>query len=173
MAGVKVLQAISEWSGRLLSWLTLLMVVVTFVIVVLRYGFDMGWIALQESVLWMHGLVLMLGSAYTLRHEAHVRVDVFYRTFDTRTRALVDLLGTLLLLFPVCGFILWSSWGYVADSWSLGESSREAGGLPALYLLKTVIPAAAVLLTIEGVTLAVRSWQTIANRGSGSVIRES
>lgn len=170
---MKALQAISEWSGRLLSWLTLLMVVVTFVVVVLRYGFDMGWIALQESVLWMHGLVLMLGAAYTLRHEAHVRVDVFYRLFDPRRQALVDLLGTLLLLFPVCGFILWTSWGYVADSWSLGESSREAGGLPALYLLKTVIPVAAVLLTIEGVTLAVRSWQTIANRGSDPMSRES
>lgn len=170
---MKALQAISEWSGRLLSWLTLLMVVVTFVVVVLRYGFDMGWIALQESVLWMHGLVLMLGAAYTLRHEAHVRVDVFYRLFDPRRQALVDLLGTLLLLFPVCGFILWTSWGYVADSWSLGESSREAGGLPALYLLKTVIPVAAVLLTIEGVTLAVRSWQTIVNRGSDPMSRES
>lgn len=152
----------------MLSWLTLLMVAITFVVVVLRYGFGMGWIALQESVLWMHGLALMLGSAYTLRHEAHVRVDVFYRLFDTRTRALVDLLGTLLLLFPVCAFILWSSWGYVADSWALGESSREAGGLPALYLLKTVIPLAAVLLAIEGITMVHRSWQTIVDPGRDS-----
>ena len=152
------LEAISEWSGRLLAWFTLLMVVVTFVVVVLRYGFDLGWIALQESVLWMHGLVVMLGSAYTLRHEAHVRVDVFYRLFDARQQAVVNLLGTVLLLVPVCAFILWSSWGYVADSWALGESSREAGGLPALYLLKTVIPVAAVLLALEGIAMAARSF---------------
>jgi TRAP-type mannitol/chloroaromatic compound transport system permease small subunit len=166
VAGVKVLQAISEWSGRLLSWLTFFMVAVTFVVVVLRYGFGMGWIALQESVVWMHGLVLMLGSAYTLRYEAHVRVDVFYRLFEPRTRALVDLAGTMLLLFPVCGFILWSSWGYVADSWALGESSREAGGLPALYLLKTAIPAAAILLACEGIVMTIRSWHTLKKAGA-------
>lgn len=161
---MRLLDAISEWTGRLLSWLTLFMVVVTFVIVVLRYGFDLGWIAMQESVLWMHGMVLMLGSAYTLRHEAHVRVDVFYRQFSGRTQAMVDFAGTLLLLLPVCVFILWSSWGYVSDSWALAEQSREAGGLPALYLLKTVIPMAAGLLALEGVALAARAWGTVRGR---------
>lgn len=155
---MRVLEAISEWSGRLLAWLLLLMVLVTFAVVVLRYGFQLGWIAMQESVLWMHGMVLMLGSAYTLRHEAHVRVDVFYRGFAPRTRAWVDLAGTVFLLLPVCGFVLWSGWGYAADSWALGESSREAGGLPALYLLKTVIPLAAILLALEGITLAATSF---------------
>lgn len=161
---MRLLDAISDWTGRLLSWLILFMVVVTFVIVVLRYGFDLGWIALQESVLWMHGMVLMLGGAYTLRHEAHVRVDVFYRLFSARTQAMVDIAGTVLLLLPVCTFMLWSSWGYVADSWALAEQSREAGGLPALYLLKTVIPVTAVLLALEGVALAIRSWCIVAGR---------
>jgi TRAP-type mannitol/chloroaromatic compound transport system permease small subunit len=153
---IKACETVSEWSGRAVAWLTLVMVVVTFAVVVLRYAFGMGWIAMQESVLWMHGIVFMLGAAYTLKHDGHVRVDVFYRDASDRARAWTDLLGTVLLLLPLCAFILWASWGYVGDSWAMREQSREAGGLPALYLLKTVIPAAAVLLAVQAAAIAGR-----------------
>ncbi|NIR25762.1 MAG: TRAP transporter small permease subunit, partial [Gammaproteobacteria bacterium] len=116
------------------------MVLVTFAVVLLRYLFNTGWIAMQESITYMHALVFMLGAAYTLRHDGHVRVDIFYQKFSPRTRAWVDLLGTLLLLLPVTLFIAWVSWEYVSTAWALKEGSRETGGLPGVYLLKTAIP---------------------------------
>lgn len=157
----RALERLTEWSGRALAWLMLAMVVVTFVVVVARYAFDAGWIALQESVTWMHGLALMLGLAYTLEHDAHVRVDVVYRRLGPRPRAWIDLAGTALLLWPLCGFIMWSSWYYVGEAWAIGEGSREAGGLRGLYLLKTVIPVAAALLGLQGCVVAGRSVRTL------------
>ena len=159
-----MIDRLSEWAGRALAWLTLAMVIVTVVIVAGRYALDENSIALQESVVWLHGLVLMLGLGYTLKHDAHVRVDVFYRRLGERGRAVVDLAGTALLLLPLCAFIFWSSWGFVVDAWALGERSREAGGLPALYLLKTAIPIAAVLLALQGVRMAVVAVRTIVKR---------
>jgi TRAP-type mannitol/chloroaromatic compound transport system permease small subunit len=125
--------------------------------VLLRYLFGLGWIWLQESITWMHAAVFMLAAAYTLAREEHVRVDVFYREMSPRARAWVDLVGTLVLLLPVCAFLLWSSWGYVASAWGMSEGSRESGGLPALYLLKSVLVAMPVLLGLQGVALAARS----------------
>ena len=117
------LEQISEISGRLIAWFTLLIVLVTFMVVVLRYVFDFGSIALQESISYLHAFVFMLGAAYTLKHDSHVRVDIFYRKMSMIKKAWVDLLGTLLLLFPVCLFILFSSWDYVFTSWSQFEES--------------------------------------------------
>lgn len=151
------IDALAEWTGRAVAWLTLAMVLVTCAVVLLRYAFSLGWIALQESITYLHAMVFMLGAAYTLRHDGHVRVDIFYRRLGPRGQAWVDLLGALLLLLPVCLFILWISWDYVAASWSLLEGSREAGGLPLVYLLKSVIPLMALLLLIQGLGQALRS----------------
>lgn len=149
--------ALNERVGRLVAWSALAMVLLTFAIVLLRYLFNLGWIAMQESVTYLHALLFMLGAAYTLKHDGHVRVDIFYQRLSARGRAWVDLLGTLLLLLPVCLFILWMSWDYVAASWSLYEGSRETGGLPWVYLLKSAIPAMALLLVVQGVALAARN----------------
>lgn len=148
---------LNEWLGRAVSWLTLGMVLVTFLIVILRYLFDLGWVAMQESITYMHAVVFMLGAAYTLKHDGHVRVDIFYRKLGSRGRALVDLAGALLLLLPVMGFILWISWDYVSTSWSLLEGSGETGGLPGVFLLKSVILLMAALMTLQGISQAVRS----------------
>lgn len=156
--------AINEWLGRLIAWLTLGMVIVTFLVVVLRYGFDLGWIAMQESVTYMHALVFMVGAAYTLKHDEHVRVDIFYRNFRPRTQAWINLLGTLVLLIPTAVFILWSSSDYVSSAWALRESSREAGGLPVVYLLKSLIPVFAVLLLLQSVALALHSLLRIVRK---------
>lgn len=158
------IDAFSEWTGRVVSWLTLGMVLVTFLIVVLRYAFNLGWIAMQESVLYMHATVFMLGAAYTLRHDQHVRVDIFYRRLGPRGRALVDLAGTLLLLVPVCGYILFSSRDYVREAWAIHEASPEAGGLPWVYVLKTLIPLLAVLLLVQGVSQALRALLRLLDR---------
>lgn len=152
------LQRISEVTGKAVAWLTLPMVIGTFVIVVLRYAFDLGYIWMQEGVVWLHAAVFMLAAAYTLKHDEHVRVDIFYRRMTPRKRALVDVLGILVFLLPVSIFILSASWDYVAVSWRIGEGSREAGGLPFPFvpLLKSAIPLASLLLVIEGVAELMR-----------------
>lgn len=156
------LEALIAWSGRLLAWLSLLMVLVTFLVVMLRYAFDLGWIAMQESVTYMHASLFMLAAAYTLQQGGHVRVDILYQRLSPRGRAWVDLLGTLLLLIPVCIYLVWSGWDYVAGSWSVREGSREAGGIPAVYLLKSLILALPVLLLLQGMAWTLRNGLFLA-----------
>jgi len=151
------IEALSEWTGRTIAWLTLAMVLVTFAVVVLRYLFNLGWIAMQEAVTFLHALVFMLGSAYTFKHDGHVRVDIFYRKLGPRAEAVVELLGTLLLLMPVAAFLALESWDYVATSWALREGSGEAGGLPGVYLLKTSILLLAGALLLQGLAHGIRA----------------
>lgn len=121
---------------------------------------------MQESITWMHALVFMIGAAYTLKQEGHVRVDIFYQKMSARSRAWIDLLGTLLFLLPVFGFILWASWDYVLFSWSLKESSQEAGGLPGLFLLKTVLLIMPVLMLLQGVSILIHNMQQLFSDSS-------
>ncbi|HHJ17258.1 MAG TPA: TRAP transporter small permease subunit [Gammaproteobacteria bacterium] len=155
------LDRIAERVGNTSAWLALALVLVTFAVVVLRYALQLGWIAMQESILYLHASLFLLGAAYTLKHDAHVRVDIFYRGFSARGKAMVDLLGTLFLLLPVCSFLLWISWDYMATAWALREGSRETGGLPYVYLLKTLIPLAAMLLILQGISQALASLATL------------
>jgi TRAP-type mannitol/chloroaromatic compound transport system permease small subunit len=154
---------ISSTTGKASAWLTLFMVIVTFVIVVMRYVFDAGLIWLQESVIWMHAVVFMMGAAYTLQHEDHVRVDVFYRTMSVRRRAWTDLLGVIIFLFPLCAFLAWKSFDFVAASWGLHEASRESGGLPypLIPLLKTVLLLMPITVALQGSSLLLRSLKTL------------
>ena len=147
-----LLEQISVRSGKLIAWLTVLMVFTTFLIVVLRYGFGTGWIAMQESVIYMHALVFLIGIPYTLKYDGHVRVDIFYSKMSARSKTWVNLLGTLFLLLPVTGFIAWISWDYVLASWNMHEESGEAGGLPGIYLLKATILLMTALLFIQGLS---------------------
>ena len=113
----------TEVSGRLLSWLTILMVVLVVVVVITRYFLEIGSIALQESVTYLHAMVFMLGLAFTLKRGGHVRVDIFYRGYSIRGKAIVDLLGGLLFLLHFCLLIFISSWDYVMARWAIGEGS--------------------------------------------------
>lgn len=142
---------------KLVSWFTLLMVVAMFSIVILRYGFSMGWIAMQESVLYLHAMVFLLGSAHTLRTNEHVRVDIFYRRFSLQKQAKVDVFGSLFLLMPVNIFVFIISFDYVARSWSILEASQEAGGIPAVFFLKTLILVFAGIMVLQGVAEVIRN----------------
>ena len=155
-----------DFTGRAVSWMTLGMVLTTFLVVLLRYLFDTGSIALQESISYMHALVFLIGAAYTLKHNEHVRVDIFYHKLNLKQRALVELIGNLLVLLPVMFFILWISWEYVFESWSVLESSRETGGLPGLFLLKSCILLMAGLLMLQSFALIIKSFGTLSNRES-------
>jgi len=158
---VRYLDSINELIGASVAWLTLAMMVITCLIVVSRYIFNLGSIALQETVMYMHGMVFMLGIGYTLKHQGHVRVDIFYDKFSPRNKAFVDLFGTLIFLLPIGIFILFTSYNYVSFSWSLAESSAQPGGLPGVYLLKTLIPMMAFLLILQGLAEIGRAIMTL------------
>jgi len=156
----------SDATGKLTAWLTLCMVVITFVIVVMRYVFDAGLIWLQEALIWMHATVFMLGAAYTLRHEGHVRVDVFYRKLGRRGQAWVDLLGVLLLLLPVCAFLALKSYDFALTSWLMHEASRESGGLPypLLPIIKSVLIIMPLTVGLQGISILLRCLAVLRGR---------
>ena len=143
--------------GRAVIWLSLAVVLIQFTVVVLRYAFGIGSIWLSESIIYGHAAMFMLAAAWTLQQNGHVRVDVFYSEASPAARALVDLLGALLLLLPFMAVIAWFALPYVARSWTVLERSRESSGLPFVYLLKTLIPVFALLMALQGVAQAIRA----------------
>ncbi|MBD3646471.1 MAG: TRAP transporter small permease subunit [Pseudomonadales bacterium] len=155
---------VSEWTGISIAWLTIVMMFLTCAVVIARYLFNVGSIAMQESVVYLHGMVFMLGIAYTLKREAHVRVDIIYQKLSQRSRAIIDLFGSVCFLLPVAGFIFWSSLDYVSFSWSVRESSPEPGGLPGVYILKTLIPLMAFTLALQGVNEILRNLAIIMKK---------
>lgn len=143
--------------GRITAWCCLYAVLAEFAVVVLRYALGIGSIRLQESVLYAHAALFMLAAAWTLQIDGHVRVDIFYAQARPRTRAAIDLGGALIFLLPFAAVLAKASIPYVARSWDILEGSREAGGLPFVYLLKTLIPLFALLLGLQGVAQTIRA----------------
>lgn len=152
----QTIDGISRGVGNAVAYTAVAMAVVTTTVVILRYGFGQGAIAAQESVLYLHGALFMLGAAPTLLTDKHVRVDVFYRNFTDRQKHWVNIIGHTVFTLPFCTLIVLGSWGYVSESWSIMESSPEPGGIPAVFLLKTLIPAMAVLLALQAVSLIIQ-----------------
>jgi TRAP-type mannitol/chloroaromatic compound transport system permease small subunit len=144
--------------GRAVTWCLLAMVVVQVAVVLMRYVLGLGSLWLSEAVVYAHAALFMGAAAWTLQQGGHVRVDIFYAGASPRARALVDLLGALLLLLPFVGVLAWFSLPYVARSWAILERSRESSGLPLVFLLKTLIPAFALLLGLQGIAQAARAW---------------
>ena len=147
--------------GRAVAWLALAIVVLQFALVLGRYVFDFGWIWLSETVIYAHAALFLFAAAWTLKAGGHVRVDVFYAHASPRTRALVDLLGALLLLLPFTLVLLWLSLPFAARSWTILEGSQETSGLPLVFLLKTFIPLFALLMALQGVSQAIRAWTVL------------
>lgn len=140
------------------------MALTTMLIVVLRYAFNQGAIVLQESVIYMHALVLMLGIPYALKEDRHVRVDLIYTRLTERSRILINVVGHLVCLVPVCVFILYFSAGYVLSAWRVLERSPEVGGIPGVFLLKTLIPIMAAALLLQGIAEAARGLLSLRER---------
>ena len=148
---MKFLHKFSQITGKSIAWLTLFMVLFSVVNVLASWLFNISWIWLRESVTWMHGANFLLAAGYTLNRQAHVRVDIFYSKMSRKKQALVDFVGTLLLLLPTSIFIAWASWPAFWLSWRVGEVSSEAGGLSAVYLLKGLLLLMPLLLILEAI----------------------
>jgi TRAP-type mannitol/chloroaromatic compound transport system permease small subunit len=149
--------------GRIAAWGVLVVVLVEFTVVLLRYGFGIGSIWLQETVVYAHAALFMLAAAWTLAAGGHVRVDIFYARTSARHKAWVDLLGTAFFLLPFMAALLILSLPYVARSWAILERSRETSGLPLVFVLKTLIPGFAALMLLQGASLAIRAGLTLAD----------
>lgn len=143
--------------GRMATWCSLYIVAVEFALVVMRYAFGIGSIAAQESVLYAQAALFLLAAAWTLQVGGHVRVDIFYTPASPRRRALIDLCGALVFLLPFAVVLLLLAVPYAARSWAILERSREASGLPFVYLLKTLVPLFALLIGLQGVAQAIRA----------------
>jgi TRAP-type mannitol/chloroaromatic compound transport system permease small subunit len=143
--------------GRAAAWTALFVVVVQFAVVVLRYAFGQGSIWLTEAIVYGHGTLIMLAAAWTLLAGGHVGVDVFYADASPRSKAWVDLLGSLLLLLPFMLVLAWFAVPYVERSWAILERSRETSGIPAVFMLKTLVPLFALLMALQGIAQAIRA----------------
>ena len=147
--------------GRSAAWLALLMVLVQFSGVVLRYVFGIGSIMMQEAIVYMHGVLFMMAAADTLLQDEHVRVDIFYARASTRRKALINLLGSAFFILPFCIFIAYVSYDYVAMSWSVREGSRETSGIQGVFLLKTVILLFAAQLALQAISSILKNLGTL------------
>jgi len=152
--------------GHAAAWCTLLMVFPELLVVLLRYGLAAGSIGLQESIVYAHAALFMLAAGWTLQQDGHVRVDIFYAGATPRVKALIDLVGAVIFLLPFSLALAWLSLPYVARSWASLEGSRETSGLPLVFVLKTLIPAFALLLTLQGIAQAIRAWLTLSRSRS-------
>lgn len=161
---VRAVDAMNDWLGRAVSWLTLGTVLVCFTVVVLRYAFSKGYVWLQEAYVWQHAIVFMVGAGYTFLHNGHVKVDIFYSRLSPRGQAWVDIVGTLVFLMPWLFVLAWNSASFILSSWSIHEASSQSGGLSGLYLLKTVVWVFVAVVGLQGLALIGRSVLTLSGR---------
>ena len=161
----RFMDKISIRIGHAASWMTLILVLVTMYDVIMRYIFKAGSIWIQESEWYLFAANFMLAASWTLLRNGHVRVDIFYVKFSTKTKAWIDLIGSILLLLPFCILIVYSSIPFVFDSWAMWEGSSDPGGLPARYLLKSLIPLTFILLALQGISEIIKNAAVITKRG--------
>jgi TRAP-type mannitol/chloroaromatic compound transport system permease small subunit len=160
----QVIDKTNAFIGKVVAYGTLLMAIIMFSVVLLRYGFNLGWIAMQESITYLHAAVFLLGSAYTYQQNGHVRVDVFYRRFSSKTKTRIDLFGCLFFMLPVALYIAIACWPYVMESWQLFEGSREPGGLPFLYVLKSFLLLFAISMVFQSISEILKHSMTLFSK---------
>ncbi len=151
------IESFSEKTGKLISWFTLLLVLIVCLDVITRYFFQTSSVAVVELEWHLFAVIFLVGAAYTLKHDEHVRVDVLYSRFSQRTQAWINCVGVVLFLIPLCLLIIYSSKNFVFTSFQMGETSPDPGGLPARYILKAVLPLSFLLVLIQGVALLFKS----------------
>ncbi len=161
---VRFAEAVNNVVGRTVAYLTLATVLICATVVIIRYVFETGFIWLQELFIWTHATAFMLGAAFTLMVNRHVRVDIVYASRSQRTQALLDLLSTIVFLFPWIIVLWYYAWPYVTASWALGEESPQVGGMPGLYLLKSVILGFCALMLLQGLAICARSAIVLGGR---------
>ncbi len=167
---VTCIQWIDGWMervGRAVSWCTLALVLVVCADVGLRYLFNISHVATRELEWHLFAVLFLLGAGYTLKHDAHVRVDVFYQRLSPRMQALVNVVGCLVFLLPGCWLVIKTAWPFAQQAWEIREGSPDPGGIPARYLLKACLPAAFLLLAVQGISFFCRNLLVLTGREEG------
>ncbi len=155
---------INKIAGFICALLVVLMSLNVFLVVVLRYLFGISFIWMQETYVWMHAYIFMLGAGFTYLNDDHVRIDIIYRSSSKLYKALVDSIGIIFLLLPFL-YIIWNfSYPFVYKSWQMNEISREAGGLSMLYLLKLAILIFVILLSIQAIAKIINNFINIIQK---------
>ena len=162
----RFIDTVNEWIGRLSYWLVLFMVLVGVWNVVGRYlgklvGYNLTSNALIEIQWYLFDLVFLLGGAYALKHNEHVRVDIFYKDLSPRRQTLVNFVGSIFLII-FCAWVIWFSWGTVLNSWKIWEMSGDPGGLPR-YPIKSFIIIGLLLLIFQGISEAIKNWAILTD----------
>ena len=161
----RTIDGLSEQTGRIVAWLALVLVVLQFGLVVLRYVFGINDRASEELLLYLHGTLFLLAAAFTLKHQGHVRIDLSYRDASARTQAWIDLAGTIFFLLPICALIGWAAWPFVENAWVSKEGSIETSGLPFKYIYKSVILVFVAMMALQGFAQAIKAWLVLKGRG--------
>ena len=160
----RTIDRINTFVGYLCGLFAFLMVLLVFTVVVMRYGFSVGFIWMQEAYVWLHSFIFMLGSGFTYLANEHVRIDVFYRDASEKYKATIDLIGNIFLLAPFL-YIIWQySYPFVYRSFLMNEVSREAGGMPALFVLKSAILWFCLVLFLQLISNVSKSIQVLLSK---------
>jgi len=158
------IETLNKKIGELVSWLVLCMALTAFSVVLLRYFYNIGFVWMQESYVWMHGLIFLFGASHALMNDKHVRVDIFYRLTSEKTKALINITFSILFLIPFIFAISKFSIPYILKSWNGLEKSREVGGIPFLYLYKTCLLLFCIHLFFQTISLILRCLLVISNK---------
>ena len=161
---IKYIDRLNAWVGVVSGYVALIMVLVVTTDVIMRYVFNTSFVAVQELEWHLFGVLFLLGAGYTLMVDGHVRVGVFYQRLSARGQAWINLIGVLLFLLPGCYMVLATSWNFFHVSYVMGEGSPDPGGLPARYVLKFFIPLGFALITLQGISLGIKSYLTLIGR---------
>jgi len=154
---IQIVDWINEKTGLIAAWLTTVLVLNVFYDTIMRYIFNEGNIGIQELEWHIFSVIFLLGAAYTLKHDGHVRVDIVYTRLSRRTRAWIDLIGSFTMLIPFCLIVIYATKIFVLNSWAVREMSPDPGGLPARYIIKAMIPAGFFLLLLQGISQAFKN----------------
>ncbi len=158
------IDTINEWVGRGVSWVTLLLVLVVFVDVVMRYAFRTSFVFTQEMEWHLFAFIFLMGAGYTLLHDGHVRVDIIYQRLGLKSRAVVNLIGVIFFLIPGCYMIIDTSMAFVLNSYHMMEGSPDPGGIPYRFVIKSAIPAGFTLLMLQGISLGLKSFLVLMGK---------
>ncbi|SFI98663.1 TRAP transporter small permease subunit [Aerobium aerolatum] len=161
---IRAISAVNRLLGNVFAWLSLLMVLICFTVVVQRYalGFTVLW--MQDLYVWLNGAMFTAVAGFALLRDDHVRVDIFYRPAKIRTKAIIDLIGVIIFLIPFCWVVYTYTWNYVARSWRIGEASSNVGGMPGLYILKSFLLVFVAVIFLQGIAMALRSILVLRGR---------
>ena len=158
---INLVDSLSDKIGHIVGWLTTLMVLIVFYDTVMRYTFNKGNVALQELEWHLFAIVFLIGAAYTLKEDGHVRVDILYVSLSKKTKAWIDFLGVFIFLIPFSIMVIIATKGFIMNSWAIREVSPDPGGLPARYILKTMIPLGFFFLIVQGLSQAAKNFMII------------